>query len=186
MSTVTLDRAAGGTGPRAAGLSFTVFPTALGWVTAAAGPRGLRLLTLPEQTERRALEAAGAALDGASRDDAALGSVRDQVTEYLAGEPVTFTTPLDLEDAPSFFRAAWEACQRIHRGETRTYAWLATQAGNALAVRAAGQAMARNPIPLIIPCHRVVGSSGGLHGYGGGLAMKARLLEMEGERSPHP
>ncbi len=186
MSTRTLDHAAGGIRPRAAGLDFTVFPTALGWVTAAGGPRGLRLLTLPERTEQGALEAAGAALDGATRDDAALRSVRDQVTEYLAGEPVAFTAPLDLEGAPPFFRAAWKACQGIPRGETRTYAWLAAQAGNPLAVRAAGQAMARNPIPLIIPCHRVVGSGGGLHGYGGGLAMKARLLEMEGERSPHP
>ena len=70
----------------------------------------------------------------------------------------------------------------FHAGETRSYGWLAEQAGSPLAVRAAGQAMARNRWPLIIPCHRVIGSDGGLHGYGaGGLVVKARLLAMETE-----
>jgi O-6-methylguanine DNA methyltransferase len=85
-----------------------------------------------------------------------------------------------LTNCPPFFGAAWQACRRIPPGETRSYAWLAAAAGRPRAVRAAGQAMARNPWALIIPCHRVIGSDGGLHGYGaGGLKVKARLLEME-------
>ena len=91
--------------------------------------------------------------------------------------------PLDLSDASPFFGAAWVACRGIPPGETRSYQWLAEAAGNPRASRAAGQAMAKNPFPLIIPCHRVVGSSGGLHGYGaGGVGVKARLLEMERNR----
>ena len=91
---------------------------------------------------------------------------------------------LDLEDAPPFFRAAWSACRTIPPGETRSYRWLAAEAGNPRAVRAAGQAMARNRFVLIIPCHRVISSDGGLGGYGGGgLGVKAKLLQMELERA---
>ena len=79
----------------------------------------------------------------------------------------------------SFFLKAWAACQSIPRGETRSYAWLATQAGRPGALRAAGQAMAHNPIPILIPCHRVIGSDGSLYGYGGGLKLKQRLLDLE-------
>ena len=87
---------------------------------------------------------------------------------------------LDFEGAPPFHRAAWEACRQIPLGETRSYAWLAAAAGRPRASRAAGQAMAKNWVPVVVPCHRVIGSSGGLHGYGaGGLEVKARLLQVE-------
>ena len=89
--------------------------------------------------------------------------------------------PLDLTGAPLFFKAAWQACRTIPAGETRSYAWLAAVAGRPGAFRAAGQAMARNPLAVVIPCHRVISSSGGLHGYGGGLDRKARLLELDRE-----
>ena len=87
---------------------------------------------------------------------------------------------LELSAVTPFFRAAWEACRSIPYGETRSYAWLAAEAGSPLAMRAAGQSMARNRFSLIIPCHRVIASDGGLGGYGGGgLTVKARLLQME-------
>jgi O-6-methylguanine DNA methyltransferase len=87
---------------------------------------------------------------------------------------------LDLSGVTPFFSAAWNACRSIPPGETRSYAWLAAEAGSPLAMRAAGQAMARNRFSLIIPCHRVIASDGGLGGYGGGgLGVKARLLQME-------
>ena len=92
---------------------------------------------------------------------------------------------VELTDASPFFAAAWQACRGIPPGETRSYQWLAEAAGSPRASRAAGQAMAKNPLPLVIPCHRVVGSGGGLHGYGGGgLGVKARLLEMERQQRP--
>ena len=92
--------------------------------------------------------------------------------------------PLDLSGAPEFFRRAWQACRSIPAGETRSYGWLAAQAGRPRAARAAGQAMARNPVPLVVPCHRVVGSDGHLRGFGGGLPMKAWLLSLDQGTAP--
>jgi methylated-DNA-[protein]-cysteine S-methyltransferase len=103
-----------------------------------------------------------------------------QLEEYFSGERETWQVELDLDDATDFFRRAWAACQSIPPGETRTYRWLAEQAGRPSAARGAGQAMARNRVPIVIPCHRVIGSDGGLHGFAGpGLPLKARLLEHE-------
>jgi len=85
-----------------------------------------------------------------------------------------------VADVTTFFKKAWEVCRTIPFGETRSYRWLAEKAGNIRAARSAGQAMARNRLPLLVPCHRVVASDGSLHGFGGGgLPLKSRLLEME-------
>ena len=92
------------------------------------------------------------------------------------------TCPIDVTDASPFHRAAWQACRTIPAGETRPYRWLASAAGRPNAPRAAGQAMARNRLPFLIPCHRVIASDGSLGGYGSGrtrLELKKRLLEME-------
>jgi methylated-DNA-[protein]-cysteine S-methyltransferase len=89
---------------------------------------------------------------------------------------------LDISDLTPFEQAALRAAARIPPGEVRSYAWVATQIGRPRAARAVGRVMARNPVPLLLPCHRVVDSSGGLHNYYYGLDMKARLLKMEGYR----
>jgi methylated-DNA-[protein]-cysteine S-methyltransferase len=106
------------------------------------------------------------------------------ITAFCAGEPVDLADiPIDTRKVSPFFRKAWEACRSIPSGETRSYRWLAEQAGNARAARGAGQAMARNKLALLVPCHRVVSSSGDLHGFGGaGLPLKSRLLAMESGR----
>ncbi len=90
---------------------------------------------------------------------------------------------VDTSDLTPFERAALQAAARIPPGEVRSYAWVASQIGRPRAARAVGRAMARNPLPLLLPCHRVVDSSGNLHNYGYGLEMKARLLQMEGFRT---
>jgi methylated-DNA-[protein]-cysteine S-methyltransferase len=87
---------------------------------------------------------------------------------------------VDLSDLSPFAQAALRAAARIPPGEVRSYSWIATQIGKPKAARAVGQVMARNPLPLLFPCHRVVDASGDLHNYGYGLEMKARLLHMEG------
>jgi methylated-DNA-[protein]-cysteine S-methyltransferase len=87
---------------------------------------------------------------------------------------------VDIEDLTPFEQAALRAAAEIPPGEVRSYSWVATQIGRPRAARAVGQVMARNPLPLLFPCHRVVDASGGLHNYGYGLEMKARLLKMEG------
>lgn len=87
---------------------------------------------------------------------------------------------VDIEDLTPFEQAALRAAAQIPPGEVRSYSWVASQIGRPRAARAVGQVMARNPLPLFFPCHRVVDASGDLHNYGYGLEMKARLLKMEG------
>lgn len=87
---------------------------------------------------------------------------------------------VDISDLTPFEQAALRAAAEIPRGEVRSYSWVATQIGRPRAARAVGQVMARNPLPLLFPCHRVVDSAGELHNYGYGIEMKARILRMEG------
>jgi methylated-DNA-[protein]-cysteine S-methyltransferase len=157
-------------------LFYDVFETPFGWVAALASEAGLRATSLPRPTSEQALAELGPQVKEAQGRPEALEAVRQGLQAALAGEATMPDLPLDFEGAPPFFRAAWLACLKIPAGETRTYAWLAAAAGRPGAARAAGQAMARNPLPLVVPCHRVVGSDGGLQGYGGGLDMKAQLL----------
>ncbi len=166
-------------------LSYDVFQTELGWIGTLLSPRGLRRLSL-KPTPVEALDDLGPDVARAKQDPVAVDDIRQRLSTYFQGAVQSMDDiPLDMEDAPPFFKAAWEACRTIPPGETRSYAWLAAAAGRPRAFRAAGQAMAKNPLAIVIPCHRVIGSDGGLHGYGGGLDKKARLLEMDrnaGER----
>lgn len=157
-----------------------MFQTPVGWVALLGSHKGLRRLSL-KPTPQEAMDELGGLPEEATLDQNWFVPVQRCVERYLEGDSDALDEiKLDLDQTTPFFRAAWEACRTIPSGETRSYAWLAAQAGSPLAVRAAGQAMARNRWPLIIPCHRVIGSNGGLHGYGaGGLKVKARLLEME-------
>jgi O-6-methylguanine DNA methyltransferase len=104
----------------------------------------------------------------------------DQIAEYLGGQRRGFDLPLDLRGT-EFQRRVWSAVAGIPYGQTRTYAQIAQAIGKHLAVRAVGAANGANPLPLVVPCHRVLGSDGSLTGYGGGLDVKQKLLEMESE-----
>ena len=111
--------------------------------------------------------------------------LRRRVTACIGGSADGFEDVSTPEGTP-FQRACWDACRSIPRGETRTYAWLAATAGSPGAVRAAGQAMRRNPLPVVVPCHRVVASGGGIGGYGGdsgpeaaNVLLKRFLLKLE-------
>lgn len=152
-----------------------------GWVGLVASERGLRYLGLPVPTYEAALrhirrEYPNAAL---APDDAALLAIAEQVRAYLAGNLRVFSADLDLRGHMPFELAVWAAAARIPYGETRTYGWIAAQVGGPGAAQAVGAALGDNPVPLIIPCHRVLGFDGSLHGFAGGLEMKARLLDME-------
>jgi O-6-methylguanine DNA methyltransferase len=105
-----------------------------------------------------------------------------QVLEFLEGKRTEFDLPLDLRGTP-FQLAVWRALLEIPYGETRAYADVARRVGRPRAVRAVGAANGANPVPLVVPCHRVIASDGGLGGYGGGLELKARLLAIEGSRA---
>jgi methylated-DNA-[protein]-cysteine S-methyltransferase len=104
-----------------------------------------------------------------------------QLGEYFAGKRKTFSIALDLRGT-QFQKDVWEALLAIPFGETRSYGQLAKQLGNPRATRAVGAANGRNPVSIIVPCHRVIGSSGKLTGFGGGLETKAHLLSLEDVR----
>ncbi len=105
-----------------------------------------------------------------------------QIEEYFAGTRRTFDLPTAPEGT-AFQRAVWDALRRIPYGQTRTYRQIAEAIGRPAACRAVGMANHRNPIAIVIPCHRVVGADGSLTGYAGGLEVKARLLELESGRT---
>jgi methylated-DNA-[protein]-cysteine S-methyltransferase len=109
--------------------------------------------------------------------------VRRQLDEYFAGKRHEFELEVDLTPAREFGRAVLEQLARVPYGELTTYGTLAVRAGRPRAARAVGTIMNRNPVPIVLPCHRVVGSTGSLVGYAGGLDRKRRLLELEGALS---
>ncbi|GGQ83853.1 methylated-DNA--[protein]-cysteine S-methyltransferase [Streptomyces asoensis] len=112
------------------------------------------------------------------RDDSLFGEAEEQLGAYFAGELTRFRLELRLDGTP-FQRSVWAGLRRIPYGETRTYGELAAELGAPTASRAVGLANGRNPIGIIVPCHRVIGAGGGLTGYGGGLDRKRRLLDLE-------
>jgi len=109
--------------------------------------------------------------------------LRRQLAEYFAGTRREFDLRLAPEGTP-FERSVWEELRRIPFGETRSYGEIAQAIGRPGAARAVGRANGANPIPIVVPCHRVIGADGSLTGFGGGLEAKSRLLEIEGRRLP--
>jgi methylated-DNA-[protein]-cysteine S-methyltransferase len=116
------------------------------------------------------------------RDDTAFGEAVEQLKAYFAGELTTFDLDMDLLGT-TFERRVWAALQTIPFGETRSYGEIAEQIGASGAFRAVGRANGRNPIGIIVPCHRVIGANGSLTGYGGGLDRKRVLLDLEKSRN---
>jgi len=114
-----------------------------------------------------------------------LRHAREELAEYLAGDRTFFSVPVDLSQLPEFGRAALDIASQIPYGEVRSYKWIAERLGKPDAARAVGGAMAGNPVPLIVPCHRVVKTDGGLGGYSFGLVQKEALLNLERSTAPY-
>lgn len=129
---------------------------------------------------RKKKESAGVRL---VEDTERTAEVRRQLDEYFAGRRQTFDLALAPEGT-SFERSVWTELSRIPFGETRSYAEIARAIGRPGAARAVGRANGANPIPIVVPCHRVIGADGSLTGFGGGLETKSRLLELEGASLP--
>lgn len=147
----------------------------------ATTPRGLVRVGLPNQDAEEVLgELAERVSPRVLEAPARLDPVRRELDRYFAGDLDRFDLPLDWRLAGGFRGKVQRAIARIPYGQTRTYTEMARRAGNERAVRAAGTACGTNPIPIVVPCHRVLRSGGGLGGYGGGLPMKEALLELEG------
>lgn len=121
----------------------------------------------------------GTGLDGSTHDPELLPELAAALTRYFRGEPVDFDD-VPTPEGPPFHRRCWEICRKVPRGETRSYGQLAAMAGaGPRAARAAGQAMRRNPLPVIVPCHRVVAAGGRLHGYSGSVDPAGRELDIK-------
>ena len=164
-------------------LYYEIFETRLGWIGLLASGKGLRRTTLPQASPDECMALLGEEAEKATPSPERFERLKSKLKQYFAGGPATFDQePLDMDGATPFFRAAWDACRSIPVGETRSYGWLAAQAGRPNAPRAAGRSMARNRVPIIVPCHRVVASDGGLRGFGrdaSQLGLKQQLLDLE-------
>ncbi len=161
------------------GLKYTVADVAVGWVGLLVSDSGLLKVTLPQDSAREAERLLGDRLREAVRSDRFFADLTGRLKSYFAGRRVAFNDELDLAAATAFQGEVWRLARLIPYGETRSYGWLAQRLGKAGAGRAVGQALARNPLPVIVPCHRVVAQNGKLGGYGGGLARKIYLLRLE-------
>jgi methylated-DNA-[protein]-cysteine S-methyltransferase len=159
-------------------LTSTAYDSPVGTLTLVGGPAGLRAVLWSNDRAARAGLGRTALVPGAAP---ALAATAGQLDQYFAGTRTTFDLPLDLQGT-AFQLAAWRALAAIPYGETRTYAQQAAAVGRPTAVRAVGAANGRNPLSIVLPCHRVVGSDGGLRGFGGGVAVKEWLLRFERAR----
>lgn len=142
--------------------------------------QGLMSATLPQPSAREAERRLGDRIQAAARSEKPFTDLIERLKAYFAGQRVSFPDELDLSSATTFERQVWRLVRLIPYGETRSYGWIAKQMGKSGAARAVGQALARNRLPIIIPCHRVV-SDGGLGGYSGGLVVKKSLLHLEAD-----
>ncbi len=177
---------------RRAAEGYAIFATAIGPCGIAWSRRGLVSIQLPEETaeatrarlwERIALPADG----GSTTPPDAVKAAIERIIRHLTGTDGGLDgIALDLEDVPPFHRKVYEAARRITRGEIRSYRDLAGDAGSPNGARAVGQAMAKNPLPIVVPCHRVIAARGKPGGFTspGGLDTKARLLAIEGASLP--
>ncbi len=163
-------------------LRFYLCETKLGWIGLALSENGLRATTTPRPSRDEALREISevGAIEPAREDEA--GDLPRRLRAFAEGGHVALTAEIDWDGLAGFRRAVLEETMRIPAGETRSYGWLAQKVGSPRAARAVGRVMATNPLPVVVPCHRVVASDGSLHGYGGGLDTKAALLRLEGAR----
>jgi len=158
-----------------------LFDSPIGRIVIVATAKGISRIALkPTKREAESVQDAAHSTSNASEAREHIGRLREQLTRYFVGEAVGFDVPLDLSGGTAFQRAIWRACARIPHGQTRSYAELARMAGRPAAVRAAGNAMHNNPVPIVVPCHRVIRSDGSLGGFGSGASLKKKLLRLEG------
>jgi O-6-methylguanine DNA methyltransferase len=187
----------------------TIFKTHWGWVGLAATERGVCAVVLPmasrqavEREMRKVLKESPSPLPspsggegkksipppsegeggGGGGDIAArhLWTARSAIIAYLSGKSRSFSLPIDLDGQTPFQKKVWQMLQAIPYGRVRSYGWVARKIGKPGAARAVGAACGANPVPLLVPCHRVVAGDGSLGGFSGGLSNKKRLLKLEG------
>lgn len=161
-------------------VGYDVTDSPLGPLWIAVGPRGVAAITYNDEASARDLRRLVAAFGpGIIPDPRRVARVARELDQYFAGRRTRFDVDVDLAGLTKFQQRILRATARIPFGELLTYAEVAARAGNPAASRAAGGALGSNPVPIVVPCHRVVASDGSLGGYTGGLPTKRRLLALE-------
>jgi len=160
-------------------LKYITFSTNMGWVGMLGTKKGLIRTALPQPSSQAALKLLGERATYARWSPNLFNGLIERFRIYFNGGQVAFPDELNLEGATPFQRRVWEVTRLIPYGDTRSYIWVAEQIGKPGAARAVGQALARNPLPIIVPCHRVINVDGRLGGFSGGVEMKRRLLKLE-------
>ena len=160
---------------------YSIFKTSLGYMAVVASRKGIHMVILPRKTEKEIKEV----LEGhysieIYRVEKGLAKVANKIKNYLDGKKIVFREALDVVGATPFEMRVWDTVYGIPYGEVRSYAWVAKQVGSPKEVRAVGQALKRNRLPIIIPCHRVINKSGDLGGFSSGVELKRKLLKIEG------
>jgi len=165
-------------------IRYVTFATPLGWCGLVQGDAGLLRVLLPEKKRESVERRLRAACPGARCSREPFAALINDFERYFAGIPVDFTARLDLSAATGFQKKVWSTAAAIPYGRVRTYGWIAGRIGMPRASRAVGTALGRNPLPIIIPCHRVLREDGGLGGFSApqGVALKRKLLRLEGVR----
>lgn len=161
-------------------LTYSVFETCLGWMAVIGSPVGIKAVILPHNSKKAVLGQV-AIIGGKpeNQDSHSYAGLADKLQRYFSGEAKDFPDKLDLDGTTDFQQSVWRVVRQIPRGKTRSYGWVAAKAGSPKAARAVGRAMATNPVPIIIPCYRVISGNGKLGGFGGGLKLKKFLLDLE-------
>jgi len=162
-------------------LNYITFNTDIGWIGILSSAKGLLGTTLPQRSAQEACQLLGDSVSYAIWSPHLFKDLMERLKVYFSGHRTTFPDKLNLSRATHFQREVWETTRLIPYGETRSYAWVAEQIKKPQAVRAVGQALGKNPLPIIVPCHRVVTSNGKLGGFSGGVEMKRYLLSLEAE-----
>lgn len=154
----------------------STFKTPWGWVEITATERGVSSIDLfpPHRRDTSDLQEAGEAAR------ALLVEVQAQLLAYIEGTRREFSLPVDMSAATPFQRKVWKAISRIPYGRARSYKWVAGRVGGTQYARAVGMALGANPVPIIVPCHRIIAHDGSLGGFSCGLPVKRRLLKLEG------
>ena len=160
-------------------LKYFTFNTDMGWVGILASKKGLLGTTLPQHSAQEACQLLGNSVNQGAWSPHLFDDLMERLKLDFSSHKITFPDRLDLSAATPFQRKVWETTRLIPYGETRSYLWVAEQIKRPGAVRAVGQALGRNPLPVVIPCHRVIASDGRLGGFGGGVEVKQYLLHME-------
>ena len=168
--------------PEVARLTACIFRTPWGWMGVSETTKGIDAVVLPKVSRQVVLSELQAV--SAARLDAQVSSrlreARAQLTDYLAGTRRSFDLSLDLSRGTSFQRKVWQTLRRVSFGRLRSYQWVAVRVGGRQYARAVGNAVGANPMPIVIPCHRIVAQDTSLGGFSGGLPTKRKLLTLEG------